>query len=53
MVINKIYSNLFDKNIDETKVAGKLEKKAVLKAICAGFEENTEPPACLSDGEVH
>lgn len=30
--------------------AGKLEKGAVLKAICAGFEETTEPAVCLSDG---
>ena len=30
--------------------AGKLERKAVLKAICAGFEETTEPNVCLSDG---
>lgn len=32
-------------------LAGKLEKGAVLKAICAGFEETTEPAVCLSDGE--
>lgn len=31
--------------------SGKLEKGAVLKAICAGFEETTEPAVCLSDGE--
>lgn len=31
---------------------GKLEKGAVLKAICAGFEETTEPAACLSDGKI-
>jgi hypothetical protein len=30
---------------------GKLERKAVLKAICAGFEETTEPNVCLSDGK--
>ena len=34
-----------------TVVTGKLEKGAVLKAICAGFEETTEPAACLSDGK--
>ncbi|KAL4576768.1 hypothetical protein LXL04_012867 [Taraxacum kok-saghyz] len=27
----------------------KLEKGAVLKAICSGFEETTEPAVCLSD----
>lgn len=32
-------------------LSGKLEKGAVLKAICAGFEETTEPAVCLSDGE--
>lgn len=31
-------------------VAGKLDKGAVLKAICAGFKESTEPAVCLSDG---
>lgn len=30
--------------------SGKLEKGAVLKAICAGFEETTEPAVCLSGG---
>lgn len=30
--------------------SGKLEKGAVLKAICAGFEETTEPSVCLSGG---
>ncbi|KAG4907664.1 hypothetical protein JHK86_056148 [Glycine max] len=29
-------------------VPGKLEKGAVMKAICAGFEETTEPAVCLS-----
>ncbi|CAH1412760.1 unnamed protein product [Lactuca virosa] len=29
---------------------GKLEKGVVLKAICSGFEETTEPAVCLSDG---
>ena len=32
-------------------LAGKLEKGAVLKAICSGFEETTEPGVCLSGGE--
>ncbi|XP_044321479.1 vacuolar-sorting receptor 3 isoform X4 [Triticum aestivum] len=31
------------------KGTGKLGRKAVLKAICAGFEETTEPNVCLSD----
>ena len=31
-------------------LAGKLEKGAVLKAICSGFEETTEPAVCLSGG---
>ena len=30
--------------------AGKLDKGAVLKAVCAGFKESTEPPVCLSPG---
>lgn len=29
---------------------GKLERSAVLKAICAGFKETTDPPICLSEG---
>ena len=29
---------------------GKLEKGAVSKAICAGFEETTEPSVCLNGG---
>ncbi|KAF8404893.1 hypothetical protein HHK36_009788 [Tetracentron sinense] len=33
----------------KNEFAGKLEKGAVLKAICAGFEETTEPAVCLSD----
>ncbi|KAE8695504.1 Vacuolar-sorting receptor 1 [Hibiscus syriacus] len=28
---------------------GKLDKRAVLKAICSGFQEMTEPPICLSE----
>ncbi|KAL8103464.1 hypothetical protein AgCh_027883 [Apium graveolens] len=27
---------------------GELERTAVLKAICAGFQETTDPPICLS-----
>lgn len=30
--------------------AGILERLAVLKAICAGFKESTEPSVCLSGG---
>lgn len=30
---------------------GKLDKGAVLKAICAGFKETTEPGVCLSEGQ--
>lgn len=29
---------------------GKLERTAVLKAVCAGFKEATEPRICLSGG---
>jgi hypothetical protein len=29
---------------------GKLERTAVLKAICSGFKETTDPPVCLSSG---
>jgi len=32
-------------------LTGKLEKGAVLKAICSGFEETTEPAVCLSGGK--
>ncbi|XP_020689742.1 vacuolar-sorting receptor 3 [Dendrobium catenatum] len=35
--------------VNNRQYRGKLEKKAVLKAICSGFEETTEPAACLSD----
>nr|CAN79862.1 hypothetical protein VITISV_021998 [Vitis vinifera] len=38
-------------NNRQYRVAGKLEKGAVLKAICSGFEETTEPDVCLS-GDV-
>ena len=29
---------------------GKLERTAILKAVCAGFKESTEPRICLSGG---
>ncbi|KAI5075574.1 hypothetical protein GOP47_0009650 [Adiantum capillus-veneris] len=35
--------------INDRQYRGKLDKGAVLKAICAGFKESTEPPVCLSD----
>ncbi|CAH1418676.1 unnamed protein product [Lactuca virosa] len=34
--------------INNRQYRGKLDKKAVLKAICSGFKETTEPPICLS-----
>ncbi|XAR72961.1 hypothetical protein NMG60_11019778 [Bertholletia excelsa] len=37
--------------VNNRQYRGKLEKVAVLKAICAGFEETTEPTVCLN-GEV-
>ncbi|XP_057851470.2 vacuolar-sorting receptor 3 isoform X2 [Cryptomeria japonica] len=36
--------------INNIQYRGKLDKNAVMKAICAGFEETTEPAACLSEG---
>ena len=30
---------------------GKLERTAILKAICAGFQETADPPICLSGGQ--
>ncbi|MQL69858.1 hypothetical protein Taro_002146 [Colocasia esculenta] len=35
--------------VNNRQYRGKLEKSAVLKAICAGFQETTEPDVCLSD----
>ncbi|XP_031260251.1 vacuolar-sorting receptor 3-like [Pistacia vera] len=37
--------------VNNRQYRGKLEKGAVLRAICAGFEETTEPAVCLS-GDV-
>ncbi|KAK1355544.1 Vacuolar-sorting receptor 1 [Heracleum sosnowskyi] len=34
--------------INNRQYRGKLDKGAVLKAICSGFEETTEPAVCLS-----
>ncbi|MFQ6621636.1 hypothetical protein Gotur_001867 [Gossypium turneri] len=38
--------------VNNRQYRGKLAKGAVLKAICAGFEETTEPAVCLSGGEL-
>ncbi|GFP88634.1 vacuolar-sorting receptor 3 [Phtheirospermum japonicum] len=35
--------------VNNRQYRGKLEKGAVLKAICSGFEETTEPSVCLGD----
>jgi hypothetical protein len=34
--------------VNNKQYRGKLEKSAVLKAVCSGFEETTEPDVCLS-----
>ncbi|KAE8659438.1 Vacuolar-sorting receptor 6 [Hibiscus syriacus] len=34
--------------VNDIQYRGKLERSAVLKAICAGFKETTEPSVCLS-----
>lgn len=34
--------------MNNVQYRGKLERSAVLKAICAGFKETTEPAVCLS-----
>ncbi|KAM3694179.1 hypothetical protein ACJW31_07G040600 [Castanea mollissima] len=34
--------------INNVQYRGKLERTAILKAICAGFKETTDPPICLS-----
>uniref|UniRef100_A0A453I5R0 Vacuolar sorting receptor thioredoxin-like domain-containing protein n=2 Tax=Aegilops tauschii subsp. strangulata TaxID=200361 RepID=A0A453I5R0_AEGTS len=36
--------------VNNRQYRGKLDKGAVLKAICSGFEETTEPAICLSEG---
>ncbi|KAJ0695985.1 putative PA domain, EGF-like calcium-binding, complement Clr-like EGF domain-containing protein [Helianthus annuus] len=36
--------------INNRQYRGKLDKGTVLKAICSGFEETTEPVICLRDG---
>uniref|UniRef100_A0A0E0LEE1 Uncharacterized protein n=1 Tax=Oryza punctata TaxID=4537 RepID=A0A0E0LEE1_ORYPU len=35
--------------INNVQYRGKLERTAVLKAVCAGFKEGTEPRVCLSN----
>ncbi|KAI3993674.1 hypothetical protein MKX01_002687 [Papaver californicum] len=35
--------------INNRQYRGKLDKGAVLKAICSGFQETTEPSVCLSE----
>ncbi|PSS17694.1 Vacuolar-sorting receptor 1 like [Actinidia chinensis var. chinensis] len=35
--------------VNNRQYRGKLEKSAVLKAICSGFKETTEPAICLSE----
>ncbi|MQM17488.1 hypothetical protein Taro_050460 [Colocasia esculenta] len=35
--------------INNRQYRGKLDKSAVLKAICAGFQETTEPAVCFSE----
>ncbi|XP_062160816.1 vacuolar-sorting receptor 6-like [Alnus glutinosa] len=34
--------------INNVQYRGKLDRSAVLKALCAGFKETTDPPICLS-----
>lgn len=35
--------------INQRQYRGKLDKTAVLKAICSGYQETTDPPVCLSE----
>ncbi|KAF8089925.1 hypothetical protein N665_0494s0030 [Sinapis alba] len=37
--------------VNNRQYRGKLEKGAVLKAICAGFQESTEPAICLTEDQ--
>jgi hypothetical protein len=34
--------------INQRQYRGKLDKAAVIKAICSGYKESTDPPVCLS-----
>lgn len=36
--------------INNRQYRGKLDRAAVMKAICSGFQETTDPPVCLSGG---
>lgn len=36
--------------INNVQYRGKLERTAVLKAVCAAFKETTDPPICLTTG---
>jgi hypothetical protein len=36
--------------INDVQYRGRLEPSSVLRAICAGFEEGTEPQVCLTAG---
>uniref|UniRef100_A0A803N4L4 EGF-like calcium-binding domain-containing protein n=1 Tax=Chenopodium quinoa TaxID=63459 RepID=A0A803N4L4_CHEQI len=36
--------------INDVQYRGKLERSAVLKAVCSAFKETTDPPICLSGG---
>ncbi|XP_056859070.1 vacuolar-sorting receptor 7 isoform X1 [Raphanus sativus] len=36
--------------INNAQYRGRLERTAVLKAICAGFNETSDPPICLNTG---
>jgi hypothetical protein len=38
-------------SLNNLAFSGKLESTAVLKAICAGFKESTEPHVCLTPGQ--
>ncbi|XP_066395522.1 vacuolar-sorting receptor 1-like [Miscanthus floridulus] len=35
--------------VNNRQYRGKLEKRSVLKAVCSGFEETTEPDVCLRE----
>ena len=41
---------MWQTNILLNLIAGKLDKVVVLKEICAGFQETTDPTVCLSEG---
>ena len=43
---------MWQTNILLNLIAGILDKGDVLKAICAGFQETTEPTIFLSEGDL-